>query len=48
LDFAVTARFAVALDDVGYDEFRLLRALHEEREAYRNELMDQQAKQNGQ
>lgn len=48
LDFAVTARFAVDLNDVGYDEFRLLRALHEEREAYRNELMNQQSNQNGQ
>ena len=49
LDFAVTARFAVDLADVCYDEFRLLRALHEEREAYRNELMNQQqSNQNGQ
>jgi hypothetical protein len=48
LDFAVTARFAVDLNDVGYDEFRLLRALHEEREAFRNELMNKQANQHGQ
>jgi hypothetical protein len=39
LDFAVTARFAVDLDDVAYDDFRMLRALHEEREAWRNESL---------
>jgi hypothetical protein len=37
LDFAVSARFAVDLDHVPYDDFRMLRALHEEREAYRAE-----------
>ena len=39
LDFAVSARFAVDLDDVPYDDFRMLRALHEEREKYKNELL---------
>ena len=42
LDFAVSARFAVDLADVPYDDFRMLRALHEEREAYRNEQLAQQ------
>ena len=35
-------RFAVDLADVPYDDFRMLRALHEEREAYRNEQLAQQ------
>jgi hypothetical protein len=39
LDFAVMARFAVDLDAVAYDDFRMLRALHEEREAWRNESL---------
>jgi hypothetical protein len=38
LDFAVTARFAVDLDAVAYDDFRMLRALHEEREAWRQKI----------
>jgi hypothetical protein len=42
VDFAVSARFAVDLDYVLYDDFRMLRALHEEREAYRNEQLAQQ------
>ncbi len=37
LDFAVSARFAVDLDHVPYDDFRMLRALHEEREHFRQE-----------